>query len=98
MTHRQTTPRFAVAQLPNGLWSVHYKGVQIRSYDKQAWALRTADNLNSKENVVMSVMIWVRLQSSDCGEGAALSVIMVGILIVLAVFLRGFVLRRVRGF
>ncbi len=59
MTRRQTTPRFAVAQLPNGLWSVHYKGVQIRSYDKQAWALRTAVNLNNKENVGL----WLRHQA-----------------------------------
>ena len=56
----QTTPRFAVAQLPNGLWSVQYKGVQIRSYDKQAWALRTADNLYKEENVGL----WLRHQAA----------------------------------
>ena len=56
----QTTPRFAVAQLPNGLWSVQYKGVSIRSYDTQAWALRTANNLNNKENVGL----WLRHQAA----------------------------------
>ena len=60
MAHRQTTPRFAVAQLPNCLWSVHYKGVPIRSYDKQAWAIRMANNLNNKENVGL----WLRHQAA----------------------------------
>ncbi len=60
MAHRQTTPRFAVAQLPNGVWSVHYKGVSIRSYDTQAWAIRMANNLNNKENVGL----WLRHQAA----------------------------------
>ena len=60
MKHRRTTPRFAVTQLPNGLWSVHYKGVPIRSYDTQAWAIRMANNLNNKENVGL----WLRHQAA----------------------------------
>ena len=60
MTHRQTTPRFAVAQLPNGLWSVQYKGVPLRSYDKRGWAIRMANKLNNKEDVGL----WLRHQAA----------------------------------
>ncbi len=51
MAHRQTEPQFTVTQLPNGMWSVQRKGVQIRTYHRRAWAVRTAHKLNKEENV-----------------------------------------------
>ena len=54
--------------------------------------------LSSKENVVMSVLVWQRLQTNDLGEAAALSVLMVVVLFVLAAGLRRILMRRFSTF
>ena len=54
--------------------------------------------LNSKDNTVLGVMVWNRFVTNEFGQAAALSVILAGIMLTLAIILRVFVLRRVRNF
>ena len=54
--------------------------------------------LNSRDNVVMSVLVWVRINTNRLGEGAAISVLSVGFMTIMVVIIRSFILPRLRKF
>lgn len=53
--------------------------------------------LGAKDNIVLSVLLWRYIVGNDLGEAAALSVITMGMLMLMAILLRGVILKRLRG-
>ncbi len=54
--------------------------------------------LGTTENKVLGVLVWNKLSANELGQAAALSVLVVGLLLVMAAILRGIVLPRFRSF
>ncbi len=54
--------------------------------------------LSGRDNIVLSVLMWNRLNASEFGEAAALSVVIVVALFAMAALMRGVVLKRFRNF